>query len=159
MSEGKDEWIPWKSNPVIEHNSKDKIFRCKEHPDFITKTSQGAGAHSTSHGYYLDGRKIDGKKGSKDAVESTETDGNEPEIQESEESDEEKSLEERIADIEGRQGEVQRRRDGAVDIVEQSAITTSQDIADCNKGSHKLKTSVHVLYNKKVSYFSDRYDF
>lgn len=143
MSEDKKEWQSWKNNSVIEYNSKDKAFRCKEHPEFKTATNQGAGQHSKSHGYYLDGTKIEAKIKQKEKVESSQTEDKEPETQEPEESDEEKALEERIAVVEGKQGEAEGKREGAIDILEQSSVRMAQDIAET---ATKVATNVRLQF-------------
>ncbi len=143
MSEEKSEWIPWKNNPVIEYNSTTKVFRCKEHPEFKTATNQGAGQHSKSHGYYLDGAKIEAKTKQKEKVEGSQTEDKEPETQEPEESDEEKALGERIAEVESKLGQVEGKREGAIDIVEQSSVRMAQDIAET---ATKVATNVRLQF-------------
>ena len=148
MSEEKGEWVPWKNNPVIEYNSKDKVFRCKKHPEFKTTTNQGAGQHSKPHGYYLDGRKVEGKE-PKETVEPSEIGEEKPE-----QSDEERALEARIAVIEGKQGEIEGRREGATDIVEQSSITIAQDIAEtATKVATNLRLQFMYYITKKCHIF------
>lgn len=124
MSEEEGEWEPWKNNPVIIYNSKDKIFGCKEHPDFRTQKNQGAGQHSKTHGCYLDGTKIKAKEETEETVETPE-----PVEEGPQESDEERALEERIAVIEGKQGKIE-GREGVTDLLEQSSVRIAQDIAE-----------------------------
>lgn len=144
LSKEKDQWEPWKNNPVIEYNSKDKVFRCKEHPDFTTTTSQGASPHSRSHGYRLDGTEV----GQKEAVVSKSS-KREPEIQSkpTEKSFSKMSLEEKKIALEKTLDELRRLREGKVNGSNEIEETTKRYIIEQLAGpATRLATDMNLLY-------------
>lgn len=133
-----ENWFTYKNNPVMEINKVTKLFRCREHPDLGETNQGGAGRHSVQlHGIHLDGAQAE-KKEPKGTIEPSETEG-----EKIEESDEEKALEERIAIVEGKQSEVEGKREGVIDIVEQSSVRMAQDIAET---ATKVVTNVRLQF-------------
>lgn len=140
LSEEKGEWKSWKKNPVIEHNSKDEIFRCKEHPDFTTTTTQGAGRHSASHGYYLDGTEIRVK-------ETAESKSSKSEPKSTEKTFSKMSPEEKKTALEKTIDELRRLREGKVNGSNEIEETTKRYIIEQLAGpATRLATDMNLLY-------------
>jgi len=140
LSEEKGEWKSWKKNPVIEYNSKTRVFRCIEHPKFKTVTSQGAGAHYKIHRVENNGKNVESKSSeikSKQEIQSKSTEKTFSKMS----PEEKKSVLEKTID------ELRRLREGKVNGSNEIEETTKRYIIEQLAGpATRLATDMNLLY-------------